>query len=105
MRGLLVAAATTLVQVAAMLRRSSASTNRPFRLLLACVDAADGRTMAAAAAARMRGVSVLNVCDVPHSSDDGLLLPPPNGQSHGVSGSDMVAALLGGVAGCQMNRK
>ena len=99
------AAATTLVQVAAMLRRSSASANRPFRLLLACVDAADGRTMAAAAAARMRGVSVLNVCDVPHSSDDGLLLPPPNGQSHGVSGSDMVAALLGGVADCQMNRK
>jgi hypothetical protein len=47
-------------------------------LLLLCVDATDGRTMAAALAARLRGVRVLNVCDEPVSSDDGLAPPPPS---------------------------
>ena len=96
------AAAATLVQVASKLRPvgdRASSVAPPFRLLLACVDAADGRTMAAALAARMSGVSTLNVCDVPLSSDDGLLVVPAAAHHEiGATGPELLARLLGGAA-------
>ena len=103
-------AAASLLSVAAMIRRgpdggasSPGGAAAAFQLLLVCVDATDGRTMAAALAARMAGLSVLNVCDVPLSADDGLLLrqpAPASSRPASVSGDGLLAALLNAAAGC-----
>lgn len=74
------AAASTLLHVSAALRSlavpSHATSARggigQGALLIACVDVTDGRTLAAALAARLRRAELLNVCDLPLSQHDGL---------------------------------
>ena len=57
-----------------------AATGAPPRLLLLCVDETDGLTLAASLAARLLGVSALNVCD-----EDGVVdgtTPVPQAAHH-----------------------
>ena len=83
------AAAATLQHVGSALHRS------PHRMLLACIDATDGHTMAAALAARITHAGVLNVCDVPQSIDDGLSPPETSAATR-----DVLHEMIGSVAGC-----
>ena len=69
-----VAAAVSLLRASAIFSaaRTGGDHHPRWRLLLVCVDATDGSTMATTLAARMHGVDVLNLCDEPYSQDDGL---------------------------------
>ena len=82
-------AATTLLQLSSAFAIAG-------KLLIACVDATDGRTMAAALAARLSGVSLLNVCDLTPTAHDGLA-PPASGAR---SGTELVNEVVGRAVGC-----
>jgi len=79
------AAADMLVRMGAQLGGGGggggeAATAAPPRLLLLCVDETDGLTLAASLAARLLGVSALNVCD-----EDGVVdgtSPVPQATHH-----------------------
>ena len=64
--------------------------------------------MAAALAARISGASVLNVCDLPLSTDDGLAPPPPSppttSDTAELTGDALLGRLLESVAGCGARR-
>ena len=82
------AAAATVLHISSVLRGSS--------VLIACVDVTDGRTLAAALAARLRGATLLNVCDWPLSTSDEL---SPTGQGE-ETGDKLVAKVLDSHVEC-----
>ena len=86
------AAATTLLRVSAVLHTAG-------RLLVACVDVMDERTMAAALAARLSRASLLNVCDLTPSAHDALV--PPVEAVRSTSGDELVAQVVGRAMGCR----
>ena len=82
------AAAASVLRITALLQHAS--------LLVACVDEADGRTLAAALAAHLSGARLLNVCDWPLSTSDELSRLEPRA----ATGDALVSEALGAAAQC-----
>jgi len=96
------AAAATLLHLSTALHTSDSSEDgKRRRLLIACVDATDGRTLAAALAARLSQARLLNVCDEPLSTRDELGPDEKGTRVHSQSsGGQLVAEALSAAVGC-----
>ena len=98
------AAAATLLHLSTTLHASEGEVGKRRRLLIACVDATDGRTLAAALAARLSQARLLNVCDEPLSTRDELGPDEKATRVHSQSsGGQLVAEALSAAVGCALS--